>query len=117
MSLFSPGPHTVDVFLVNDSTKSGRGFIGQARTTVASGVNCRVNERGVSSVQAFGREQAKHTHHVQFGSNPELLDSHLLRWVRPDDGKTVYLKVLGMKRPQSNTMPYVAYCTLSESGE
>lgn len=77
----------------------------------------RVHDRGVKGVQGFGREVASHSHRVQFGANPGVLDSHLLEWVRPDDGVTVYLKVLGVKRPQSSTMPYVAFCKLFESGE
>lgn len=116
MSLFNPGPHSVDVLLPDDSARSARGFKSQARTVVASGVNCRVNERSVDRVEAFGRTEARHTHRVQFAADPSLTDAHLLRWVRPGDGATVILTVLGVKRPQSPSMPHVAYCLLSESG-
>lgn len=123
MSLYSPGPHAVDVYLLDDSATSDRGIRSQTRTLVRSAVNCWVREQAVGQTGAngrsmgFGHEVTRHKYQVLFGQNPSLTVAHLLVWVPPDESAAITMAVKGMARPQSRQMPYTAFCESFDSGE
>lgn len=123
MSLYSPGPHVVDVYLLDDSATSDRGFRSQDRTLVRSEVNCWVREQAVGQTGAYGRslgfghEVTRHRYEVLFDRNPALTVAHLLAWVPPGESVEIVMAVKGMARPQSRQMPYTAYCESFDSGE
>lgn len=123
MSLFSPGPHYVDVLLTDDRATGPRGFRSTDRATVRTAVNCWVQEQPLGRNGAFGRsaahgrEEERHIYQVLFGANPALTNAHVLVWTPPGEATALYLRVKGVTRPQSTVMPYIAYCEAWENAE
>jgi hypothetical protein len=102
--------HNVDVVKVDDSTTGLRLGVKQVPTTLYSNVPCQITDIRSVRVQRFDREQMETSHVVKFPS-PILLDTtHRLIVRNPTDGLPRAFSVNGFTRPQSEHLPWVAFC-------